>query len=289
MEARPAIGQVGIWSREFHNADPALAGTLREAAAELESLGYGAVWIGASPDVPAARLLLDATSRMVVATGILSVWHHDAAGVAARTAALNADYGDRFVLGLGVSHGGSVAGYRKPYTKMVAYLDALDAAPSPVPPAQRVLAALGPRMLRLAADRTAGAHPYLAPVEHTAAARETLGPGPLLAPEINVVVETDASRARRAARAHLAHYLELPNYTDNLRRYGFADADLGGGGSDRLVDRLYLWGDEDRIRARAAEYFAAGADHVAIQVVRSNPDTDPPMPEYRRLAATLIP
>ncbi|GAA1871751.1 TIGR03620 family F420-dependent LLM class oxidoreductase [Asanoa iriomotensis] len=285
METRAAVGRVGLWSREFRGADPALAG---DAAAEIEALGYGAIWIGASPDVPAARPLLDATSRIVVATGILSVWQHDAVGVAARTAGLTAEHPGRFLLGLGVSHQPSVAGYRQPYAKMVDYLDALDAAPRPVPPAQRVIGALGPRMLRLAAERTAGAHPYLAPVAHTAAARAELGPRPLLAPEVNVVLEADPATARRAARAHLERYLGLPNYTNNLRRFGFTDDDLGAGGSDRLVDGLYLWGDEERIREGAAEYFAAGADHVAVQVIRSTPDALPPLAEYRRLAAALI-
>ncbi|MDG4821155.1 TIGR03620 family F420-dependent LLM class oxidoreductase [Asanoa sp. WMMD1127] len=255
---------------------------LRDAAAELEALGYGAIWIGGSPGVSAALPLLAATSRIVVATGILSVWQHDADAVAA------AMPGDRFLLGLGVSHAPAVAGYRKPYEKMVDYLDALDAAARPVPAERRVLAALGPRMLRLAAARAAGAHPYLAPVEHTAAARETLGPGPLLAPEVNVVLEVDAERARRAARAHLVRYLELPNYTNNLRRYGFDDGDFASGGSDRVVDSLYLWGDEGRIRARVDEYLAAGADHVAVQVIRAEPDANPALPEYRRLAAILI-
>ncbi|MEV0714540.1 TIGR03620 family F420-dependent LLM class oxidoreductase [Asanoa sp. NPDC050611] len=284
MELRAAVGRFGLWSREFRDPDASLAGAFRDAAAELESLGYGAIWIGASPDVATARRLLDATSRVVVATGILSVWQHDAADVAAEAA----DCGDRFLLGLGVSHQPSVAGYRKPYAKLVDYLDALDAAPRPVPPARRVIGALGPRMLRLAAARTAGAHPYLAPVAHTAAARAELGSGPLLAPEINVVLDTDGDRARRTARAHLARYLGLPNYTNNLRRFGFADADLDGGGSDRLVDSLYLWGDEERIRERANEYLTAGADHVAIQVIRATPDVHPPMPEYRRLAAALL-
>jgi probable F420-dependent oxidoreductase len=284
MRMRAAVGRFGVWSREFHDTDPSVAGTLREAAAELEALGYGAIWIGASPDVAAARQLLDATSRIVVATGILSVWQHDAATVAAEAA----DCGERFLLGLGVSHQPSTPGYRKPYAKLVEYLDALDAAPRPVPREQRVIGALGPRMLRLAADRTAGAHPYLAPVAHTAAARVELGDEPLLAPEINVVLETDPDHARRTARSHLTRYLALPNYTNNLRRFGFTATDLAGGGSDALVDALYLWGDEERIRDRAAEYLTAGADHLAIQVIRATPDPNPPLPEYRRLAEALL-
>ncbi|MEV4618698.1 TIGR03620 family F420-dependent LLM class oxidoreductase [Asanoa sp. NPDC049573] len=287
METRAAIGPIGVWSREFRNDDPSAAGVLRDAAAELEALGYGAVWIGGSPGTAAARPLLDATTRLVVATGILSVWEHDAAEVAAETAALDEHYQHRFVLGLGVSHGHIVTGYEKPYAKMVDYLDALDT--TGMAAERRVLAALGPKMLRLAAERSAGAHPYMAPLAHTVTARATLGAGPLLAPEVNVVLEREPEVARAAARAHVKPYLELmPNYTNNMRRYGFTDDDIRDGGSDRLIDSLYLWGDEERIRERVAEFHAAGADHLAIQVVRAAPDDSPPMSEYRRLAAALI-
>jgi probable F420-dependent oxidoreductase len=287
METRAAVGRIGIWSREFRNEDPAVAGVLRDAAAEIEALGYGAVWIGGGPGVAIARPVLDATTRMIVATGILSVWEHDAAEVAAAAAELDATYADRFVLGLGVSHGHMVTGYQKPYAKMVDYLDGLDKAG--MAPERRVLAALGPKMLRLSAERAAGAHPYMAPLAHTVSARETLGAEALLAPEINVVLEREPEVARAAARAHVRPYLELmPNYTNNMRRYGFTDDDIRGGGSDGLIDSLYLWGDEDRVRERVAEFHAAGADHLAIQVVRAAPDAEPPMSEYRRLAAALI-
>lgn len=264
-----------------------MAGVLRDAAAELEELGFGALWIGGSPDVTIAEPVLDATSRLVVATGILSVWQQPAADTAAKVARLTS--GDRFVLGLGVSHEYSVPQYSKPYSTMVDYLHALDEATPPVAPAQRVLAALGPKMLRLSAERAAGAHPYMIPLGHTADARDLLGKDPLLAPEINVVLETDPTVARAAARVHVRPYLEnMPNYTNNLRRYGFTDDDIRNGGSDRLIDALYLWGDDDHIRDRAAEYHAAGADHLAVQVVRTHPDANPPLPEYRRLAAALI-
>jgi len=287
MELRAAVGPVGVWSREFRNTDPAMAGVLRDAAAELEELGFGALWIGGSPDVTIAEPVLDATSRLVVATGILSVWQQPAADTAAKVARLTS--GDRFVLGLGVSHEYSVPQYSKPYSTMVDYLDALDEATPPVAPAQRVLAALGPKMLRLSTERAAGAHPYMIPLGHTADARNLLGKDPLLAPEINVVLKTDPTVARAAARVHVRPYLEnMPNYTNNLRRYGFTDDDIRNGGSDRLIDALYLWGDDDHIRDRAAEYHAAGADHLAVQVVRTHPDANPPLPEYRRLAAALI-
>ena len=278
-----------MWSREFRNEDPAQAGPLRDAAAELEELGFGAVWIGGSPDVTVAEPVLAATNRLVVATGILNIWQHPASGTAAKTASLLDRHADRFVLGLGVSHEVLVPQYAKPYSTMVAYLDELDTATPPVPATHRVLAALGPKMLRLSAARAAGAHPYMVPLPHTVEARRLLGAGPLLAPEINVVLETDPDRARHAARRHARPYLErMPNYTNNLRRYGFTDDDIRDGGSDRLIDALYLWGDEARIRDRAVEHYDAGADHLAIQVVRADPDPNPPMPEYRRLAAALI-
>jgi probable F420-dependent oxidoreductase len=285
MQLRERVGRLGVWGREFNRLT--LDDRHRDQAAELETLGYGTVWIGSSPGVERATALLSATERLVVATGILNIWQHDPADVAAATAATQRAHGGRFVLGLGVSHSLLVAQYHKPYGAMVAFLDALDAAPDPVPPQQRVLAALGPRMLRLAAERSAGAHPYMIPVEHTARARAILGPQPLLAPEVGVVVESDPSAARAAARGHLAPYLEMTNYTANFRRFGFGDDDLAAGGSDRLVDALYLWGDPDTIRARALEYYAAGADHVAVQVVRAVPDDAFPMAEYRILAGAL--
>jgi len=280
------LGRVGVWSAQLRYGD---RGAIREAAAELEDLGYGALWVpgGAGGDVlgDCARLL-DATRRVVVATGILNIWMHDAADVAAGHQRLARG---RFLLGLGVSHALLVdrtGTYERPLAKMREYLDRLDAASPPVPVAERVLAALGPRMLELARDRSAGAHPYLTTPDHTAVARAVLGPGPLLAPEQKVVLETDAGRARAIAREALAIYLRLPNYTNNLLRSGFTTDDLAGGGSDRLVDRVVAWGDVETVAARIGEHFAAGADHVCIQVLL--PDRAAmPLDEWRRLRPAL--
>lgn len=287
MVAKSALGRVGLWDRELWTDDPAREPAIRDAAAEIESLGFGAVWLGASPEPAAARPLLAATGRLIVATGITNVWNTDPQDAAAQTAALAADHPGRFLLGLGVGHPQATARYKQPYTTMVEYLDSLDAAPAPVPAEDRVLAALGPRMLRLAADRSAGAHPYMIPLEHTARARETLGPDALLAPEINVVLASDPDTARRAAREHLRYYLALTNYTENFKRFGFTDEDIADGGSDRLVDALYLWGDDGGVRARVEEFYRAGADHLAVQVVPTVPD-QPAVERYRLLAAVLL-
>lgn len=275
---------IGIWSSGLRSDDPNAAGEIREAAAELEELGYSSIWLGSSPGVRHARPLLEATSRITVATGILNIWQHDAAEVAARQAELAKDHPGRFVLGLGASHGVVVKEYRRPYSTMVDFLDRLDAAGSGKD--DRVLAALGPRMLALSRDRAAGAHPYLITPEHTATAREILGAGPLLAPEVKVVLDTDPERARAAARGHLAFYLGMPNYTGNLLRLGFTEDDLGNGGSDRLVDATFAWGGMDVIRERVAAHHEAGADQVVLQVVTAGQE---PLPraQWRELAAGL--
>ena len=268
------LGRAGIWSRELrYNPD---RGARAAAAAELEDLGYGAIFIpDAGGDVlGAAGHLLAATRRIAVATGVLNIWMHDPAEVASRHASLMARFGPRFLLGLGNSHAPLVEGalgvpYVRPYSKMVAYLDALDAAPAPVPAGERMLAALGPRMLSLARERAAAAHPYLVPPEHTAAAREAIGPGTVLAPEQAVVLDLDRRRGRERARAFVNDYLALPNYVRNLRRLGFTDDDLRAPASDRLVDALVAHGDEDAIAARVRAHHDAGADHVCVYVVGS--------------------
>ena len=280
------LGQIGIWNSGLHDESPGAAGEIREAAVELEELGYGAIWLGANPGVRHAAALVAATSRIVVATGILNIWQYDAAEVAAEQAALAAEYPDRFLLGLGASHAELIKDYRKPYSAMVEFLDRLDAAGSR--PQDRVLAALGPRMLALSRDRAAGAHPYLITAEHTAKARQILGTAPLLAPEIKVVLEEDPALARAAARAHLALYLTLPNYTGNLLRLGFGEEDLADGGSDRLVDATFAWGGMAAIRERVAEHQKAGADHVVLQVVTGD-DVSLPRAQWRELAAGLTP
>jgi probable F420-dependent oxidoreductase len=287
MTAKDLVGRVGVWSGEFRSDDPAAAAEIREAAAELEDLGYGAVWIGGSSDITHASRLIEATSRIGVATGILSIWQHPAAEVAARYTALEQARPGRFLLGLGASHAHLADDYRRPYSTMREYLDALDAAATSVPPGRRVLAALGPKMLQLSKDRAAGAHPYLVTPEHTARAREVLGAEPLLAPEVKVVLETDQERAHGLAREHLAYYLPMPNYLGNLRRLGFGDDDFLDGGSDRLVDALFAWGGDDAVRKRVAEFHAAGADHVALQVIDGHRRTATPRAAWRRLAEIL--
>ncbi|MER6158632.1 LLM class F420-dependent oxidoreductase [Streptomyces sp. NPDC001868] len=276
------LGRYGIWSIGLRTEDPARRTELAEAAAELEELGFGTAWLGGSTGVHHAVPLLEATSRLAVATGIQSIWQHEAAGTAVRFAELDAAHPGRFLLGLGVSHAKLTEQYRRPYAAMVDYLDALDTAG--VPADRRILAALGPKMLRLSRDRAAGTHPYLVTPEHTAEAREALGEGPLLAPELKLILDTDADRARTLARAHLAFYLTLPNYTNTFLRLGFTESDLTDGGSDRLIDAVYAWGDDDRIRSRVDEFHTAGADHVALQVIDGRPDDVLPRKAWRRVA-----
>jgi probable F420-dependent oxidoreductase len=258
-------------------------------APELEALGYGTLWSSGGFDPgfsPHFEAVLASTSHVAVASGIVSIWAAAPEVVGPAAAALEDRFPGRFVLGLGASHGPLVADYARPYSKMVAYLDALDALGTPVPPERRVLAALGPRMLELASARAAGAHPYFVPLEHTVRARSILGPGPLLAPEVAVVLEADPTRARELARQYASIYLSLPNYTQNLRTFGFGDDDIGGGGSDRLIDAVIPWGDALTVAAAIRAHQDAGADHVCIQVVAGGQDF--PLDGYRALAATLF-
>jgi probable F420-dependent oxidoreductase len=280
-------GTSGIWSPQLREGDPH---DVAEAAAELEDLGFGTLWVpGREPDdlEERLRLLLSSTERITVATGIVSIWTHPASAIAALHARLSAEFPGRFLLGLGVSHAPSVGErYQRPLTEMIHYLDTLDAAAPPVPRTERVLAALAPRMLALARTRSLGSHPYLVTPEHTRLAREALGPDALLAPEQTVVLEEDPDTARTIARRWLARYAQLPNYVDNWLRLGFDRADVENGISDKLVDALVAYGDVDAIRARVDEQRAAGADHVAIQVVMGDP-TQLPRERWRRLAGVL--
>lgn len=281
---------VGIWSGGLRYGQPT---EVAEAASELDELGYRALWL---PDVggglfEACDVVLTATTRAIVATGILNLWFHDAAETTGRYHALTAAHDGRFLVGIGVSHQvlveGSGAGeYVKPYSRMVSYLDELDAQPDPMPVGSRLLAALGPRMIALAGERAAGTHPYLGTPDLTKRTRDQLGAGPIVAPEQAVVLETDATRARDVARMHLAMYLSLPNYANSIKRAGFDEDDFADGGSDRLVDRLVAWGDEDAIAARVQEHRDAGADHVCLQVLGGNPLAFP-RDGWRRLAAAL--
>ena len=284
------LSGTGIWSSALRYGD---ASASAEAAAELQELGYSGLWV---PDIggnlfDAVEKLLGATSSIVVATGILNLWMHEAETTAERHHAFVGQFGHRVLFGIGVSHAVLINSrepdtYRRPVATTRAYLDALDAAADPLPPGDRVLAALGPKMLDLARTRAGGTHPYLVTPVHSATARAALGPERLVAPEQAVVLETDPVRARELARTHLAGYIGLPNYSNNWLRLGFTEADLLNGGSDRLVDALVVWGDEATILRRVQEHRDAGADHVCVQVLSDSPIAHP-VDEWRRLAPAL--
>jgi probable F420-dependent oxidoreductase len=293
--SRIKFGPIGIWTAQFDYQPAAKA---QEAVAELEQLGFGAIWFPESIGREAlthAGLLLAATRSITVATGIANIYARDPVTMAAAQNTLAEAYPARFALGLGVSHIPLVElrghAYGKPVTVMSAYLDAMDRAPyRAVPPREkplRILAALGPKMLQLAAERADGAHSYFVPPEHTARAREILAAERILAVEQAIVLETDASKARAIARAHTATYLKLPNYLNNLRALGFSESDLADGGSDRLVDAIVAWGDMKAIVERVRAQQAAGADHVCVQVLMADPRALP-MPEWREIAPRLL-
>jgi probable F420-dependent oxidoreductase len=274
------------------------AGEAREAAAEIDGLGYGALWVGESHSGKESfshiGVLLAATRRIVVASGIANIWVRDATAMNAAANTLAEAYPGRFLLGLGVSHPPQIEHrgheYRRPVAAMRSYLDAMEAAgyegPGPPERVLRVLAALRRPMLELAREKADGAHPYFVPVEHTVRAREILGAGPLLAPEQAVLLETDPALARARAREHMAWYLTLPNYVENLRWLGYEDADFAGGGSDRLVDAIVAWGDEAAIQARVRAHLDAGADHVGIQPLA--PGRGLGLDQLGRLAPALL-
>jgi probable F420-dependent oxidoreductase len=255
------IGKIGIWT-SYRPFGIERAG---EAAKLAEQLGFGAWWVGGSPHVPEVRPILEATSSLVAATGILNVWREDPADAAAADAALRDEFPERFMLGIGIGHPEATSDYRRPLASMRAFLDGLDDSPTPPPVDGRCLAALGPRMLDLAGERTAGTHPYFVPVEHTRFARERLGPGKLVAPELACVLDTDATRARSVARAYAKTYLGLRNYTQALLDHGFTEQDIAGGGSDRLIDAVIPQGSPERIAEAVQAHLDAGADHVCVQ------------------------
>jgi probable F420-dependent oxidoreductase len=279
------LGQTGLWSIELRMADPAV---ITDTAAELDELGWGALWIpglGGGDILGDSERLLRATSKAKVAIGVLSIWRHQAQKMAAGHAQLQLTYDRRLLLGLGVSDpaAAEAAGHSyKPLTDMGAYLDVLDQTPSSVPQDERVMAALGPKMTQLAGQRTAGVHPFMVTPEYSAAARKQLGPGPLLAPYQAVVVESDPGKARAAARDFLGIFLTMEHYARNLLRQGFTVDDLADGGSDRLIDSVVAWGDVDDIGTRVAAHHAAGADHVCLHVVGS--DSAMPLRQWRELA-----
>jgi probable F420-dependent oxidoreductase len=289
------LGRLGIWSRQLREADP---GEIVEAAVELEELGYGALWVPGGME-PSRQVftdvdrLLGATRRTPVATGIVNMWLHEPDALTASYHALQAAHPERFLLGIGISHRPLMdrvnpGRYDRPLAAMQRYLDGLDAQPSPVPRERLAIAALGPKMLAVARDRTAGTHPYIVPPAHTRFARSILGPEPLLAPGVPVVLETDARRARELARSFLHNpYSGLPNYSNAWLRHGFTEADLADGGSDALIDGLVPWGDEATIADGVRAHYEAGADHVCLHVI----DEDRarlPREQWRRLAAALL-
>jgi probable F420-dependent oxidoreductase len=291
------LGRVGVWSFAFDRNPAAVE---QEAVAEIEELGFPVLWIpeglGSKDALTHASLLLAAGRRIVVATGIASIWARDPVAMANGARALADAFPGRFVLGIGVSHRTSVDRrgaftYERPLTRMRGYLEAMESARYPVrdgvEPPPRVLAALGPRMLRLSAERAAGAHPYFVPVEHTASARETLGPDPVLAPEQAVVLETDAERARSIAREYMGYYLKLENYSRNLIRLGWREDEIAEGGTDRLVDAIVAWGDVEALRNRVREHLDAGADHVSVQPLTEDPRVIP-LAQLRELAPALL-
>lgn len=289
------LGAFGVWTFQL---DVLPAARMQETVAELEEMGYGAVWYGEALGREAltkATLLLAGTKRVVIATGIANIYARDPVTMAAAQKTLAEAYPNRFLLGLGVSHIPLVEGvrghrYDKPVPTMRAYLDAMDKAPyQAAPPSSkppRVLAALGPLMLKLAAERADGAHPYNTTPEHTAQARELLGPDPYLCPEQAVILEKDPAKARAMARKFLEIYLGLPNYTNNWLRLGFQETDLANGGSDRLIDAVVPWGELKTVVRRIQEHHAAGADHVCIQVITDDSKTFP-LREYRELASAF--
>ncbi|MDO3401527.1 LLM class F420-dependent oxidoreductase [Mycolicibacterium neoaurum] len=255
---KPDFGRYGVWT--FGVPKP-------EQAAEIEKLGYGALWIGGSPkgDLNYVEPLLEATENLQVATGIINVWQADADEVAEAYHRVEKAYPGRFLLGIGIGHPEHTEEYRKPYDVLVEYLDALDAAH--VPTSRRVIAALGPKVLKLAAARSAGAHPYLTTPQHTGQAHNLIGNTVFLAPEHKVVLSTDVEHAREIGRGAVDFYLDLSNYLNNWRRLGFTEDDIAKPGSDRLIDAVVAHGTAADVAARLNQHLDAGADHVAIQVL----------------------
>src|SRR3954447_18988232 len=256
------LGEIGIWRRRHDGAD---------VVGEAESLGFSALWVGSSPSVAQARPFLERSRALTVATGILNVWKHEPAAVAAERAEVVRDFGDRFLLGIGIGHPEATSDYTRPLATMTAFFDGLDAADPPVPRGQRIAAALGPKMLDLAAERSLGAFSYFVPPEHTSFARERIGPDAVLAVELAVVLEADDQTARRHARAYAKTYLALSNYSRNLKRFGFTDQDMAGGGSDRLIDVVIPHGPPEAIADAVRAHRDAGADHVCLQPLGDRP------------------
>lgn len=287
------IGSIGLWQ----GLDPYPASQLRDLVAQLDEQGWPCLWIPetvARDPFVAAGVMLEATTNLRVATGIASIWARDAMTTANAAKSLNEAYDGRFLLGLGASHHTLTEwvrkhDYSKPLSTMRTYLERMDASMfagvEPAEPTTRVIAALGPKMLALGAEMTDGVHPYFVPPEHTAIAREAVGPDKMVATEQMVILDTDPASARETARKHMKVYVGLPNYANNLMRLGFTEDEITNM-DDRLVDAIVVWGTVDDIAARVRAHQDAGASHVCIQVLR--PDREPPTREWNELAAALL-
>ena len=275
------LGEVGVWT-SYRAIGEKNAG---EAAKLVEDLGYGAFWLGGSPRLPTVGPLLEATERLVVATGIVNVWQYEPSELAAEREQLAREFPARLLLGIGIGHPEATDEYAAPLSKMREFLDGLDGAATPVPRDERCMAALGPKMLELSVRRSLGTLTYFVPVEHTRFARECIGEHALIATELACVVDADADRARAKARSYANLYLGLRNYTSNLRRFGFADEDIAHGGSDRLIDAVIPHGTGDEIAAVARQHLNAGANHVCLQPVGVN---GVPREEWTALSTALV-
>ena len=275
------LGEIGIWT-SYRAIDERDAG---QAAELVESLGYGALWLGGSPRLPSVRPLLAGSEELTVATGIVNVWQYEPATLAAERAELAAEFPGRLLLGIGIGHPEATGDYSHPLTTMRRFFDGLDGAAAPVPRDERCVAALGPKMLDLCAERSRGTLTYFTPVEHTRFARERVGEHALVATELACVLDTDVDRARATAREYAELYLGLRNYTSNLLRFGFTEQDIAGGGSDRLIDAIIPHGTAEEIAAAAREQLDAGADHVCLQTVGIS---GIPREQWTALAAALI-
>jgi len=279
------LGEFGVWITTRAIGGSAIdAQAAGEAARLAEELGFAALWIGGSPQLPPVRALLAGSERLPIATGVVNAWHAEPRTLAAERAELAAAFPHRLLLGVGINHPEGTAGWSRPVTRMSEYLDVLDAAPTPVPREERCLAALGPRMLALGAERTLGVHTYFVPVEHTRAAREQLGPAPLIAVELACVLDDKRERARTVARGYAERYLSLSNYTNNLRRFGWDDRAFADGGSDALIDAVIAHGSPSTVVALARLHLAAGANHVCLQPLGSE---DVPAEQWAALAGAL--
>lgn len=270
------LGKIGIWRLQQQRSD---------VVSEIEGLGFSALWVGGSPSLAQVRPFLERSSTLTIATGIVNVWKHEPADVAAQHAQLTRAFPGRFLLGVGVGHPEATRDYTKPLQKLGEFFDGLDAAEHPVPRDERLAAALGPKMLDLAARRSLGTHPYFSTPEHTRFARERVGPEALVAPELAVVLETSEQAARETARAYAASYLQRRNYTSNLLRFGFSDRDIVDGGSDRLIDAVVPHGSAEQIAEAVRAHLDAGADHVCLQPLGHG---TAPLDDYRALARVLL-